>query len=301
MTLDQLRYFVEASKFEHVGKAARSIHISPGAVSTAILALERELGCPLFRRHKNRIYLNAEGKYLRDQAQSVIEQLEHARLRLRSGRVELEGSYRIGASHFLAARLLAPAWAELAREQPKASVELCSMPTVGVVSEVLRGTLDLGLCFSPLAHPDLSQSVLRQGTLVLAVGRGHPFARRSARFALSDLSSFPAVIHKSAPGVDICETHPNFERYGIRPSIAVQFDGDDLAVETLKRSKGWSLLPDWVVRSTPGLAAVPLPRGWTAPYTIALVCRRSREDRPVARLLMEKLRRLVESDSSNEN
>ena len=61
MTLDQLRYFLAAARFEHIGKAAQSVSISPSAISTAIAALEDELGCELFRREGKSIVLNVSG------------------------------------------------------------------------------------------------------------------------------------------------------------------------------------------------------------------------------------------------
>lgn len=289
MTLDQLRYFLAASKFEHVGKAARSVHISPGAISTAILALEEELGCDLFRRHRQRIYLNPRGKYLREQTEQLLERLNLIRRTLQGGRVEIQGSYRLGASHFLSSRFLAGAWSDLLREQPRLSGEVSSLATVTVMSEVLRGALDFGLCFSPLVHPDLHLITLHKGQLFIAVGKGHPALKPRSGFKLADLSAHPAAIHKSAPGVDVCETHPNFARFGIVPRITFQFDSDDLAIENLKESQAWSLLPDLVIRMSDRLAMPPHPAGWKAPYSIALICRSAQQQDVVFQMLRRKL------------
>jgi DNA-binding transcriptional LysR family regulator len=289
MTLDQLRYFLAASKFEHVGKAARSVHISPGAVSTAILALEEELGGELFRRHRRRIYLNPRGKYLREQAEQLMERLNVIRGKLQSGRVEIQGSYRLGGSHFLASRFLAGAWTDLLRENALLSGEVCALATASVISEVLRGAMDFGLCFSPLTHPDLHAIVLRRGHLLLTVGRRHPLLRVRSRLDLARLSAYPAAIHKSAPGVDVCDSHPNFARYGIVPNIAFMFDSDDLAIENLKESRAWSLLPDIVIRRSEHLAALPHPADWRAPYDVALVCRKAQQHDVVFQMLRRKL------------
>ena len=48
MNFDQLRYFVETARFEHIGKAAKSVAISPSAISHAIANLEDELGLDPF-------------------------------------------------------------------------------------------------------------------------------------------------------------------------------------------------------------------------------------------------------------
>ena len=75
MTLDQLRYFHEAARFQHVGKAARFVHISPSAVSAAIAALEAELDCKLFDRQGKTIALTDQGKLLKERAEKLLEQV----------------------------------------------------------------------------------------------------------------------------------------------------------------------------------------------------------------------------------
>jgi len=80
------------------------------------------------------------------------------------------------------------------------------------------------------------------------------------------LSHFPATIHKSAAGVDPCELHPMFERFGIEPRITCAFDSDDQAVESLRGGDAWSLLPDLVVAATRQIVALPCPKGWKAPH-----------------------------------
>ena len=50
MKLDQLTYFLEAARHEHIGKAAKAVAISPSAISHSISALEKELGRPLFKK-----------------------------------------------------------------------------------------------------------------------------------------------------------------------------------------------------------------------------------------------------------
>src|SRR5438477_7712980 len=129
MTLDQLRYFLAAARFEHVGKAAQSVAISPSAVSTAIAALEDELGCPLFRREAKSIVLNDQGKYLRTEVEAVFDHLSVICKNLQGAEVAIQGSYRLAASHSLATRVLAHAWISLQREHRKLEGDLCSMHT----------------------------------------------------------------------------------------------------------------------------------------------------------------------------
>jgi DNA-binding transcriptional LysR family regulator len=285
MTLDQLRYFLETARLEHVGRASRSLAISPSAVSAAIAALEDELGTRFFDRVGKSIALNADGRKLQAHAQSLLGHLSSMKSDFAQG-TAFRGTYRLGASPFLAARVLAPAWSELQHKHPELIGDLRSMRTHDVLQGVLSGTLDFGLCFSPLPQPGLALTVLRKGPLVVAVRKGHPLARLSASSWLKRLSGFPAALHKAAAGVDLCETHPIFERYGIRPQVSLLFDHDEVAVQSLRRSDAWALLPDLVARSAGAdLVALRAPAGWDASYSIACVAREKRaEDGVVAAL-----------------
>jgi DNA-binding transcriptional LysR family regulator len=300
MTLDQLRYFLAAARFEHVGRAARSVSISPSAISTAIAVLEEELGCPLFRREGKSIILNDHGKYLRAQAEAVFDHLSVIRKNLQGAAVAIQGSYRLGASHFLATRVLARAWISVQREHPKLDGELCSMATANALNEVIAGTLDLALVFSPLRHPDLREVCLYEGQLVIVVRRGHPILRAPANARLRGISSYPAMLHKAATGVDICEVHPMFEKFGIEPQIRCQWESDDQAIEGVVHSDSWAMVPDYIVRRVGAkVHTLPLPRGWVAPYTISTVTRPHRVDNQTLLLLTERMREVLASQATD--
>src|SRR5207253_831531 len=100
MTLDQIRYFLAAAKFQHVGKAASSVYISPSAVSSAIAALEEELQCRLFERRSKRIFLTPTGQEVQRLSETLLEDADSLKDRLRQNLSTLKGTYRLSASHF---------------------------------------------------------------------------------------------------------------------------------------------------------------------------------------------------------
>ena len=50
MELQQIKYFREVAKREHVTRAAEKLFVSQSAISRAVTQLEEELGVPLFYR-----------------------------------------------------------------------------------------------------------------------------------------------------------------------------------------------------------------------------------------------------------
>ena len=59
-----IEVLLAVAKYEHVTKAAESLHIAQPAVSQAIRHLEEEFDTPLFDRENRHITLNATGKML---------------------------------------------------------------------------------------------------------------------------------------------------------------------------------------------------------------------------------------------
>ena len=301
MTLDQLRYFLAAARFEHIGQAARSVAISPSAVSTAITTLEEELGCKLFLREGKSIVLNDQGKYLRAQVEGIFDQLATIQNSLQGAAAAIQGTYRLGASPFLATRVLARAWIAMQNEYPRVAGELCSMATATVLRDLAQGSLDLALVFSPLRHPDLLPYELYAGQMVIAVRTDHPVLREPERSRLRALSSYPALLHKAATGVEICEVHPMFEKFGIQPQIRCLWESDDQAIEAVVRSDSWAMVPDYVTfRVGDRVRALDVPRGWEAPYNIAAVIRAHRADNETLRLLVDRMREVLASGATDD-
>ena len=152
--------------------------------------------------------------------------------------------------------------------------------------ELVTGELDAGLCFSPFQHPELVQTRLHAGQLVVVVRQGHPLLEFSGKESLKKLSSYPAAIHKGQPGVELCEAHPVFEKHGVIPSIRFMFDSDECAIEYVLASDSWTMVPDVVAKAfSKQVRPLKLPSDWDAPYFVALVCRNGRQKHPVIQAL----------------
>src|SRR5436190_23187236 len=110
MKFDQLQYFVEAARRQHIGQAALFLHISPSAISHSITALEEEFGKRLFEKHGRQIKLTPHGKLLLDRAEFLLTEAHRVREELSSDQLEMRGHYRIAATHTLCSEFLTPTW-----------------------------------------------------------------------------------------------------------------------------------------------------------------------------------------------
>src|ERR1700722_3577991 len=112
MKLDQLTYFLETAKQEHIGKASRVLAISPSAISHSISSLEEELGYPLFVKKGKNILLTNQGRLLMERAAEIVQRTQAIKDELTSDKLELQGHFRLAATHVLSAHFLAPSWIE---------------------------------------------------------------------------------------------------------------------------------------------------------------------------------------------
>lgn len=288
MKTDQLAYFLEVARWEHVGKAARALSISPSAVSHSVAALEAELGCALFERQGKRIFLSPHGKRFQARAERVLEDLKRLKDEMSSPDIAWEEEFRLAATHVLAATRLAPAWAKLQTEQPGMKAELLSLRSAEVVARAVAGEIDLGLCLSPQANPAIEILPAGRDELVIAVRAGHPVLRLPAAKRVEALSRFPAAAPKAFQGIEPCETHPLYARLCLTPRIDFVFDSYDVVTEYLTVSDAWSLIPRFCVKASEQRLKEPLSgptnRGQT---DISLVVPRGRHRSRGLRRLIE--------------
>src|SRR6516165_12279621 len=106
--LHQLRYAVCVAEERRFTKAAARLHVAQPSVSSAVAALEQELGAPLFYRERSEVSLTGAGEVFLPWARQVLADCEAGAAAVRDLLGLEKGRLVLGATPSLASNLLPP-------------------------------------------------------------------------------------------------------------------------------------------------------------------------------------------------
>ena len=140
MTNAGIEAFLIVCKQHSISKAAAELFISQSSLSIRLRTLEKEVGCPLFFRHKGsrEMVLTEEGKRfyrLSLQYQDIVRSM------LAIG--NRKSSLRLSALNSVSTYLLPPVYEQFMRDHPDIHLEIQDMTVEAACQSLLRGETDL--------------------------------------------------------------------------------------------------------------------------------------------------------------
>ena len=127
MSIDRLTgllAFARAASLGSFTAAARSLAVSPSAVSKSVQRLENHLRVSLFTRTTRALKLTPEGTALLERAQRLLREAEEIEQLAVAARQEPSGTLRIATSLPIGVHVLAPALPEFRKLHPQVSIDL---------------------------------------------------------------------------------------------------------------------------------------------------------------------------------
>ena len=116
--------FARAGSLGSFTAAARSLGISPSAVSKSVQRLEQQLGVSLFTRTTRSLTLTPEGRELHERAVRLLRDAEEIEQVAKAVRAEPTGTLRIAVSLPIGLHLVAPALPAFRKLHPSVSIDL---------------------------------------------------------------------------------------------------------------------------------------------------------------------------------
>lgn len=294
ITLDRLKYFTAVAHYQHVGKAAAKLSISPSVISSAIKVLEEELGCELFLRENQRIKLTPKGELLLEKSNAILENTRQLYTDLSSESLELKGHYKIGGSHFLMQEYLIPSYLNLYKKHSKISADLMSLDSAVAISKVLSGELDMALIFRSSYQSKIEEEILYQGNFQICLKKNHDiFKMNKEKEIIEAINNLSAITFRSSAnltGLDFWENHPAFNSIGISPKHAFFYEDTQTAIQLLTKTNGWAFLPDLILKKNKSLSKIHLRAKVNAPVNVSVVWNDRKPLNGFLKLLTDDLR-----------
>lgn len=127
ISLDRLTGLIAFARVGSLGsyaEAARSLSVSPSAVSKSIQRLEQRLGVSLFTRTTRSLAFTPEGRDLHERVLSLIRQAEEIEQVALTARSTPRGPLRVAASLPIGLHVIAPALPGFRRRFPDVTIDL---------------------------------------------------------------------------------------------------------------------------------------------------------------------------------
>ena len=286
--LHQLRYVVTVAEEGRFTRAAARLHVAQPSISSAVAALEGELGAPLFHRQRNAVTLTGAGEVFLPWARQVLADCEAGAAAVRDLLGLQRGRLVLGATPSLTTNLLPHVLAAFHTDHPGVELMVHEAGSQELVDRLGKGEMDLAVVILPVDRPWVQATALLEEELVLAVDRAHPLAgRRTIR--VGDLEEVPLVMFKD--GYDLKEaTLQACRDAGFTPVMAMQGLEMDGALALAAAGMGAAVVPGSVVGPSGPLRAVRF-RGGTLKRTVGLASRKDRPLSPAASTFVDALER----------
>ncbi|MCI0343306.1 MAG: LysR family transcriptional regulator [Planctomycetales bacterium] len=198
--LHHFEVFARVLEEKSVSKAARALGLAQPTVSGHLASLEKALGVQLFNRVQGEILPTKEGRLVYRYARDLLRLRGEALGAVEAMRGISAGLLEAGGSNIPGAYLLPGAIRSFLEGRPGVRVTLRVGDSKEILDAVAGGDLDLGVVGSrpPKGSPLLARP-LAGDRLLLAVGKGHPWAGRE-KVSLSELPEGSYLVRERGSG-----------------------------------------------------------------------------------------------------
>jgi DNA-binding transcriptional LysR family regulator len=191
-----LRYLDEVARCGSIRKAASRLNIASSAVNRQILALEAELGTPVFERLRRRLRLTASGELLIAHVRQTLKEHERVTTLMDDLKGLRRGEVKIAAMGGIASAALPPILASFRRRRPGVKLVVRILPVAELMAAVAADDVGLGFALDLPPHPGLRTFALVEPRLGAVVAPGHELAARAST-TLSDCVLYPVILPDS--------------------------------------------------------------------------------------------------------
>ncbi|HEY3880398.1 MAG TPA: LysR family transcriptional regulator [Trebonia sp.] len=258
-TLESLRKFVVVAEELSFTRASKRLHVVQSGVSSAVAALERELGAVLFDRDRHTVTLTEAGRALLPEARAALAAARAAADAVAEATTGLRGTLSVGMMISTGSVDVPAALGRFHASHPGVLVRLRVLPggSAGLASAVADGSLDLALLSLPGEPPaELTVRELAQEPLVLICPPGHPLA--GAREVTLDALGGETFVDFPVGWGTRAILDRAFAAAGIDRQVTFEVAYYTTAADLVANGLGVAFLPESAAAAFAGVARVPV-------------------------------------------
>ena len=196
-----LNYVDEVARTGSIRKAASHLNVAASAISRQILALETQLGTPIFHRLPKKLILTAAGEVLIGHVRQTLKELTRAQGKIEELKGLRRGEITVAMMSGLASNLVPGTVKEFRVGNPRVKLSLTLFNTgAEIQSAVANGEADLGIGFDFTKDGNLKVLARAVGRLGAVMAPNHPLAKR-ANIRLGDCIDYPLVIADASSAI----------------------------------------------------------------------------------------------------
>ncbi len=221
-----LKYLDEVARLGSIRKAASRLNVASSAINRQILALENELGAPIFERMPRRLRLTATGEVLIAHVRETLKGHQRVESHIEALKGLTRGEVTIATMNGLAAGPLPRFLNSILDTHPRVHLRLRVLPFDQMTNAVLTGEADLALSYNPPTSPGLRIVASHELAIGAVVSAKHPLATRRP-LRLADCVEFPLAIADASmtirPAVELAFTHANVPLHPTIETNSIEF------------------------------------------------------------------------------
>lgn len=240
-SMTALSCFEAAAKHQSFTKAAEELCLTQSAVSRQIKTLEQALGCALFDRVKQRLYLSNAGKQYQREVSQSLTQLEIATNALRK---KLSGRLQIGIESAMTTHWLIPKLTDFQQHFPEIETDIIT-ETQQLYEQ--RSGYDVGILYGDGRWPEFTSQRLMSEEFV-AVCSPSLLMQYGKIENLKDVLNYPFLHHATSPSsseywlqqAGLCEQE-------IKALPGMRFAQFQLLIDAAIHGLGVAIVPSYLI------------------------------------------------------
>jgi DNA-binding transcriptional LysR family regulator len=188
-----LRYLDEVARAGSIRKASAKLNIAASSINRQILALEEELGSPIFHRLHRKLRLTPTGEMLIGHVRRTLKDLGQTIGQIEDLKGIRRGEVKVALIGGLASSLIIRVCSKFREEYPMVKLVFRRYDGDKIISAVTSGECDLGLSFLLPDDPNVTVIAAIDCYVGAVVPANHPLAKR-ASVRISDCVGYPMIL-----------------------------------------------------------------------------------------------------------